>query len=309
MKERFEEFVEQAEDTMDAAKSLLPKQAKVVQQTPNGKSVWVRFTGESADRPLTKVPIAINSPVGTTVWVFWLGGRKGMAIPVGASTASTISDIAGLQAALDNLQTGIDGKIGEIRHNGTVISAQTLRIQSRPGLRFEMHPTGSGQVDLWPEWGTGANEIARGNHTHAKSQNGLYAINNSGSGDVTKATWLDGIYGTIEGGIELTTSSWNANQLQILARWGTDANQVARGNHTHTINGTFTKTHTVNTTTTPRTQPGTSSYAQSTIASGTQVTMLMDSYGFVTSNGIDWAQIFEKGRGVCWVNSDHLTAI
>ena len=37
--------------------------------------------------------------------------------------------------------------------------------------------------------------------------------------------------------------------------------------------------------------------------------MLMDSYGFVTSNGIDWAQIFEKGRGVCWVNSDHLTAI
>ena len=106
-----------------------------------------------------------------------------------------------------------------------------------------MHPTVSGQVDLWPEWGTGANEIARGNHTHAKSQNGLYAINNSGSGDVTKATWLDGIYGTIEGGIELTTSSWNANQLQILARWGTGANQVARGNHTHTINGVHQNPH------------------------------------------------------------------
>ena len=132
MKERFEEFVEQAEDTMDAAKSLLPKQAKVVQQTPNGKSVWVRFTGESADRPLTKVPIAINSRSAPPSGCSGSEG-EGDGDPGRASTASTISDIAGLCSVGQSPDRDRREDRGN-PPNGTVISAQTLRIQSRPGF-------------------------------------------------------------------------------------------------------------------------------------------------------------------------------
>lgn len=93
MADRFEEFVKLAEDMDGLGQSLLPLQAVVTARTSGGRSVWVRFVGEPAGSPSTKVPVSMDCPVGTTVWVFRTGGGKGFAVPQGIAERYTNSDV------------------------------------------------------------------------------------------------------------------------------------------------------------------------------------------------------------------------
>lgn len=79
------------EDIDRAVQEALPDQAIVVKRSSNGKTAWVRFTGEHASSTPTQVPISQDCPVGTTVWVFRTGGGKGFAVTQGAMQPITRS--------------------------------------------------------------------------------------------------------------------------------------------------------------------------------------------------------------------------
>ena len=79
------------EDIDRAVRDALPVQATVVKRSPNGKTAWVRFSGEPSSSTPTQLPISQDCPVGTTVWVFRTGGGKGFAVTQGAMQPITRS--------------------------------------------------------------------------------------------------------------------------------------------------------------------------------------------------------------------------
>lgn len=99
----------------------------------------------------------------------------------------------------------------------------------------------------------------------------------------------------------------SGDQFYLEPKYGTGADQIARGNHRHTTVTLLTMTHKVNTSTTPRTSPGTSGWAYSSLGLNVEVASL-GSQTF-TSDGANWRQCLVPNVGVVWINNGHLTAL
>lgn len=83
---QYEDFTQEDKDTyqwiLDALGKRDPRQATVIRS--RGKSVYVRFHGEDPTNPEMKFPTLIAGVApGTTGWMFWLPGGKGIFVPWG----------------------------------------------------------------------------------------------------------------------------------------------------------------------------------------------------------------------------------
>ncbi len=300
-----------AESMETMLEGIKAKLAVVVQSRPG--VVDVRLSDGTVSTYATAFS---NLPVDKQGVVIVGRGRNGIFIPFDMMSVAGISDIPGLQDALDGkVPMSMQGRLAQVSDNVSVTVPNVNSIIFDAANGFVVTSGGSTYAVIRLNWGSSSNQVPRGNHTHPKSQNAIYTYNNSGSGNVLKADWVDGFYCGELGGIEAFPSSWNAQQINFSVRWGGGVNQVPRGNHNHnprvaTTNdaSVWAASHTTNTSTVPRTQPTTDAYALPSVASGQGVTR-MGTLVSITSNGIVWWQCHHYQCGVQWFNSAHLTAV
>jgi len=138
-------------------------------------------------------------------------------------TASKISDFTAAVKAI--------GTVGYIKSGATVVMSDADRLNFGTGLLTAQDNAISSQANVAVDFGTGTNQAARGDHTHAGIGTVAYVKNN----ETVALTNADRL--AFYPGIVASVSSTIATQVNIQPDWGTGANQVPRGNHTHTSSG------------------------------------------------------------------------